>query len=438
MQIPEIVTTILRVSCWLFAALLFFGGVFRLLALAASSSKVRRYAHSLRSVDYRRFQDSEHIMPVSLILPATQETESLKDVVGNLLSLEFRQYELIVVADSRNEKSWASLSEPYHLLPFQQPYKKTLKSGEIDGIYRSAKDVRLVVLDQRGGSRAAALNAGVNVSSYPIVAAAYPNQRLTKSALLKAVYAFVGDSACVFIGAYPRVGEPEEGREQKRTSALGHYQAIDRLRLLYTHPIAHRNLGVYLPAQAAFAVFLKSAVLECGGFSAEAAAEQADLLLRMHARYRREKRAYSVRLLTDAVCFEEAKKTMRAVSADRGRAQRAMNKTLRRNRHLHMPHSGIPYTRLAETGWPLIQLIGFIVVLGAAVIGAVPYWFLASCLLLGALIGALQSAGAVLLEENAFRPGTDTALLLRSYSLAVAENFGYRQRVALARLFVRR
>ncbi|NLI54082.1 MAG: glycosyltransferase family 2 protein [Clostridiales bacterium] len=437
MDVPAIAILSLRYASWFFFALLLFGGVFRLAELASASSKVRKYAHSLHTVDYRRFQDSEHIMPVSLILPATEETEPLTNCVKNLLSLEFRQYELIVVADSRNETSWLSLCEGYNLLPFRQPYKKTLKSGEIEGVYRSAKDVRLVVLDQRGGSRADALNAGVNVSSYPIVATVYPRQRLTKNALLKTVYAFVGDSACLYIGSFPRVGVVDVAAPKKQ-AALAEYQAIERLRLLYTHPLGHRELGVYLPAQTAFAAFLKSAVLEEGGFSGKTKAEQADLLLRMHARHRKGKNAYCARLLPDAICYEAPKESMRAVCTDRGRAQRAMNGALRRNRRLPKQRSGLAYTRLAETGWPLAQLLGFAAVLAAAILGAASYWFLLFYLLLGALLGALQSAGAVLLEENAFQLTTDTGLLLRRYLLAVIENFGYRQRVAFARLFVRR
>ena len=88
-QVILITNRVLPVFCNLCLVLLFAAGVFRIVELIRSSAKIRKHVSSLQSVDYRRFQDSEHITPVSLILPATLETKDLKAVVDNLLSLEF-------------------------------------------------------------------------------------------------------------------------------------------------------------------------------------------------------------------------------------------------------------------------------------------------------------------------------------------------------------
>lgn len=433
--------TILRLLPYLsglFFVLVLVGGILRIVELIASSAKIRHYARSLRTVDYRRFQDSEHIMPVSLIVSAAEETQSLTGIVENLLSLEFKQFEVILVADSTQEKYWEDLSKQYSLLPFRQPYKKTLKSGEIEGVYRSAKDVRLVVLDQKGGSRAEALNAGVNVSSYPIVAIISPELRLTKDALLKAVYAFVSDPNCVYIGAFPRIGDGVEEDQASKLPILAELQHIERLRMLFTHQSGYAKLGMYLPLQNTFGAFLKSALLETGGFSGTTKAEHADLLLRIHARFQKEKKAYSARLLPEAICREIPQKSLKAVCAERRDAEADMRVVLRRNRAQAKRMNAVSYTRFAETGWPLIELFGVLVVLLSAALGVLSPWFLASYLLLLALLGALQSIAAVLLEENAFQRQTDTGLLLRRYVLAIVENFGYRARVSLAKIFAHR
>jgi cellulose synthase/poly-beta-1,6-N-acetylglucosamine synthase-like glycosyltransferase len=410
----------------------------RLVEMLAASVWIKRESTSLRSVDYRRFQESEHIMPVSLILPAVDETESITECVDNLLSLEFKRYELIVVADSANKESWRDLHSKYRLLPFSQPYKKSLKSGRVAAIYRSAADVRLIVLDHQGGSRAEALNAGVNISSYPIAAVTYPMLRLTRDALLKTVYSFVGDPFCVFIGTFPRVGDAGDGAGETKTTLAQEMQSVEQLATLYSNRPGYAELGLYLPLQTTFAAFLKSAVIEAGGFSGDTEAEQADLLLRLHMRMRRDRRKYGVRLLPDAVCFRRPSPSVKDASGDAGGAYAAMRDAIRKNARLARAMPAIRHTRRESAGLPLLGIGFLLVLLVSAALGAVSVWLAVFYLLLSALFGALQSVSAVLLEENAYRPHTDTGLLTKRYRAAFLENFGFRQRVSLARIFAPR
>lgn len=431
--LPQI-NAVLPFVCYGFLALAFLAGIVRLALIARSTIVLRQHVRSLRSVDYRRFQDSEHVMPVSLILPAVDETTSLNEQVENLLTLDFKQYELIVVANSAHAQAWAGLSEAYRLLPFRQPFKKTLKSVHVEGVYRSAKDVRLVVLDVRDTSRAGALNAGVNIASYPIVALVYPDLRLTKDALLKTIYAFVSDPACVFIGSFARIGSAESAAGG-RTPVLAQQQYLERLRIFYSNRTGYATIGLYLTQSRTFCAFLKSVVIETGGFSDQAKAEAADLLLRIHARLRKEKRAYCASLLPDAVCLQLPQKRMRGVCERIREGQRDMRNTVRRNRAIIRALPGAGYTRFTEKTWPLIELLGIVTVILSALLGAVTPVFAGFYLLFGVLLGAVQSVLAMLLEEYAFQRQTDTGLLLGRYLLAIWDNIGFRLRTTLARIF---
>lgn len=429
------VIAVLPFVCYGFLALVFGAGIARLLLLARATTLLRQQVRSLRSVDYRRFQDSEHVMPVSLILPAATEKSSIKELVENLLQLEFKQYELIVVANSENLAVWNELSERYRLLPFRQPFKKTIKGADIKSVYRSASDVRLIVLDSREENRASALNAGVNVSSYPVIAPVYPDLRLTKDALLKMIYAFVSDPACVFIGSFARVGLTAEGEAYGKMPVRAQQQSIERLRIMYTNRAGYANIGLYLPLSNTFCAFLKSAVMESGGFSPKARAEGADLLLRIHARLRKEKRAYCAKLLPDAVCVQLPQKKMRGICAEIKKGQRGMRDAVSKNRSIARTLRGSAYTRFAEKVWPFVELVGVLSIVFSALLGAVSPMFALLYLLLGALLGAMQSVLAVLLEEYAFQQKTDTGLLLGRYTLAILDNFCYRLRTTLVRIF---
>ncbi len=422
----------LRYGCYGFLAIAILGGVVRLALVARSAAAIRRHARSLHAVDYRRFQDSGHVMPVSLILPASDAADNLADPVEDLLRLEFRQYELIVVANSMFTDTWSGLCERFALLPFRQPFKRTLDAGPIEAVYRSARDIRLVVLDYRGGDRAGALNAGINIASYPVTALVYPDLRLTQDALIRTAHAFAEHPDCVMIGTFPRVGFPAQ---DARMTAFAHDHAIERLRRMYTNRAGYDRLGFYLPLSGTFCAFLKSAVLEAGGFSAKAKAENADLLLRIRARLRRKKRAGVARLLPDAICYEQPQKTLRGACAQQRRGQREMRDTVRRNRHAVGVIPGAGYTRLAERIWPTLELIGAAVALAAALTGAVPPAVAALCFLTGVLFWALQSAACVLLEAYASQQVVDTGRLLWRYMLALIGNLGFRVCATLARIF---
>lgn len=432
--LPVIVAALPYV-CYGFLALLFLSGIIRMALIARATVALKMHVQSLRSVDYRRFQDSDHVMPVSLVLPGVRETESLKEQVENLLQLDFKQYEVIVVAKSANTTAWNSLQQSYSLIPFHQPFKKTLQASEVLAVYRSAKDVRLVVLDVKDTNIAGALNAGVNVSSYPIIAPVYPGFRLTKDALLKMIYAFVSDSACVFMGSFPRIGTATEGEDQKPMPMLVQQQYLERLRLMYTNRSGYLTYGLYLPLSKSFATFLKTALVEAGGFSNRAKSETADLLMRMHAHQRKEKRTYCARLLPDAVCYQLPEKTMRGVCLRLRSGLREMRDTVRHNRSAARLLGGAAYTRLAEHFWPVVEFLGVIVVVASAALGAVPAMFAVFYLLLGILLGGVQSVLATLLEEYAFQRQTDTGLLLGRYMLSILSQIGFRVRMTLVRVF---
>ena len=112
-----------------------------------------------------------------------------------------------------------------------------------------------------------------------------------------------------------------------------------------------------------------------------------------------------------------------------------MRNTVSRNRTVARTLRGAIYTRLAEKTWPFVELIGILVILFSALLGAIPLMFAALYLILGALLGSMQSVLAVLLEEYAFQRQTDTGLLLGRYALAIFNNFCYRLRTTLVRIF---
>ncbi len=411
-----------------------------LVQLIFASFGLRKYVRSLRYIDYRRFLDSEHMVPISLLVPAYNESATIVDSVKNLLSLDFPEYELIVINDGSKDNTLALLIEAFALIPFPQPYKKSLQTEEIIEVYRSGKDIRLIVLDKKNGGKADALNAGVNVSSYPVVVTIDADSILEKSSLIKIIYSFVSDPTCVAVGGIVRVGSGceivdgqlrEIGLSKNPIVAL---QTTEYLRAFLTGRLGFDVMGMLLIISGAFGAFQKSALIEVGGYSRHCVGEDMELVIKLHKLMHQKKRKYSVRFLPDPICWTQPPERLSDLKKQRKRWHVGLIDSLLRHKDMvFRPKYGrigmicLPYYWIFELAGPVIETFGYLFIPISFLLGVVNVWFMISFFLVAVLYGTILSVGALLLEENTFRKYPDLRQLLRLFFFSFVDNFGYRQ-----------
>ena len=411
-----------------------------LVQLIFASFGLRKYVRSLRYIDYRRFLDSEHMVPISLLVPAYNESATIVDSVKNLLSLDFPEYELIVINDGSKDNTLALLIEAFALIPFPQPYKKSLQTEEIIEVYRSGKDIRLIVLDKKNGGKADALNAGVNVSSYPVVVTIDADSILEKSSLIKIIYSFVSDPTCVAVGGIVRVGSGceivdgqlrEIGLSKNPIVAL---QTTEYLRAFLTGRLGFDVMGMLLIISGAFGAFQKNALIEVGGYSRHCVGEDMELVIKLHKLMHQKKRKYSVRFLPDPICWTQPPEHLSDLKKQRKRWHVGLIDSLLRHKDMvFRPKYGrigmicLPYYWIFELLGPVIETFGYLFIPISFLLGVVNVWFMISFFLVAVLYGTILSVGALLLEENTFRKYPDLRQLLRLFFFSFVDNFGYRQ-----------
>lgn len=411
-----------------------------LVQLIFASFGLRKYVRSLRYIDYRRFLDSEHMVPISLLVPAYNESATIVDSVKNLLSLDFPEYELIVINDGSKDNTLALLIEAFALIPFPQPYKKSLQTEEIIEVYRSGKDIRLIVLDKKNGGKADALNAGVNVSSYPVVVTIDADSILEKSSLIKIIYSFVSDPTCVAVGGIVRVGSGceiidgqlrEIGLSKNPIVAL---QTTEYLRAFLTGRLGFDVMGMLLIISGAFGAFQKNALIEVGGYSRHCVGEDMELVIKLHKLMHQKKRKYSVRFLPDPICWTQPPERLSDLKKQRKRWHVGLIDSLLRHKDMvFRPKYGrigmicLPYYWIFELAGPVIETFGYLFIPISFLLGVVNVWFMISFFLVAVLYGTILSVGALLLEENTFRKYPDLRQLLRLFFFSFVDNFGYRQ-----------
>lgn len=156
--------------------------VMLLVALKTSA----RHQHFLESHSLRSVADTPLAPPINIIAPAHNEEGSIRIAVRNLLQLDYPELEVIVVNDGSDDRTFDEMREEFHSRPVRAVYVAEMKSAAVRGLYRSSGNPRLLVVDKEpGGSKADAVNAGLNAATSPYVCVVDSDSILERDALLR-------------------------------------------------------------------------------------------------------------------------------------------------------------------------------------------------------------------------------------------------------------
>ncbi len=164
-------------------------GVYSVLLLISYFS-VLRYRRRIQHEQWRRVIQSPLTIPVSVIAPAYNEEFTIVESVKSLLMLEYTEFEVIVVNDGSSDKTLEELKIAFNLHPIPADIEERVPCKQILGVYRSPDNRNLVVVDKINGGKADALNAGIDISRYPLICAIDADSLIEGSALLRVIKPF--------------------------------------------------------------------------------------------------------------------------------------------------------------------------------------------------------------------------------------------------------
>ena len=111
----------------------------------------------------------EYAPYISIIAPAFNEEVIIIDNVKSLMSLNYPNYEVIIVNDGSEDKTLDLLIENFDLDEIAFPYIEKVRCRPVKRVFKSTniEFQKLMVVDKiNGGTKADAMNAGVNVANY--------------------------------------------------------------------------------------------------------------------------------------------------------------------------------------------------------------------------------------------------------------------------------
>jgi cellulose synthase/poly-beta-1,6-N-acetylglucosamine synthase-like glycosyltransferase len=423
--------------------LIFFFAInsYYLVLTVAGFCRTLRVFNEVRRTDQRRLLRSPLTPPVSLLAPAFNEEANVVENVRSLLMLDYPLFEVILVNDGSTDGTLGRLVAAFDLRRCARSFEHSLPCKPIRGIYESASYPNLVVVDKANGGKADALNAGLNLSLYPIFCAIDADSILEPDALLRLVRPFVdAPGVTIAAGGVVRVangcdihgGRVHAVRLPRR--ALPLIQIVEYLRAFLFGRMGWSTGNSLLVISGAFGLFDKKAAMLAGGYATDSVGEDMELVVRMH-RYRRERRQpYRIGFVPDPICWTEVPESLRVLRRQRTRWQRGLIDTLLRHRSMiGRPRYGtvgmvsLPGFLVFEMISPLVELTGYLLLPVLWASGLLSLSLAGTFFVLAILYMVLVSALAILLEDVAFRryPSVkDLACLLLA---AVLENFGFRQ-----------
>ena len=411
-----------------------------LLLVLLSFFGLRQERTTRRATDRDLAFRSEFNKPLTVIIPAHNEEKTIIATVRSALSLRYPEFEVIVVNDGSSDQTLSALKKYYNLKPAARDYVSDLECSPIMAIYGSANYPNLVVVDKERGGKSDALNAGINVSQYPLFCNIDSDSLIDSGSLLKVVDLFAKDWRTVAAGGTIRAANScvvKDGQvvEVRLSSNFWvRFQIVEYMRAFLFGRAGWSTIGGLLILSGAFSIFRRKAVIEAGGYRKDTVGEDMELVLRIQRVMQRKNREYRVVFLPDPVCWTQVPEDYHSLKTQRRRWQRGLSESLFGNFELFLnPRYGsvgmisFPFFLFYEFLGPVIEIGGYLIFILSLILGLLNPPFVLLFLTAAIVLGILLSTSALLMEEIYYRNYPRLRDVLTLFCFAVMENLFYRQ-----------
>ena len=372
---------------------------------------------------------------VTVVAPAFNMQPIIVECARSFLLSDYDPLEVVIVDDGSTDGTFEALEEWFDLVPLPVGDRFAIETAPIVGISVSRRDPRLRVVRKENGGRSDALNAGVDIAGQELLAMVDGDTLLDRDALKRAVEAFAADpDNVVAVGGTIRIANGVLIADQQVTeprvpvTGIEATQVIEYLRGFLGGRVAWSAMNGLLIISGAFGMFRRDLLRETGGLSKETLGEDMELAMRFHHQLPEKRVVFAA----DATAWTEIPTGLGPLRGQRVRWHVGLFDNLRLHRKMILRRrfgavglASLPYTLAFEVAGPLLQVAGYAILVVLILLHRVSWWYVAAFFVITLLVGQLQTAGALVIEETGFRRyRTRDLTLLGLWSLA--ELFWYR------------
>lgn len=317
---------------------------------------------------------------ISIVAPAFNEEVIVVESVDALLRLDYPNFEVVLVNDGSKDKTLELLMERFDLEEVPFAYMQRVPCKPVNKIFRSrnAEYSKLTVVDKiNGGTKADAMNAGVNVAKFGYFVNTDVDCILAKDTLSKIILPVLdSDIQVIGVGATMRMAngcEIDDGyisRVRPPKQFIPTFQETEYLRSYLVAKMGWSSFNAVPNISGGFGLFDKSVVIAAGGFDSLSHAEDMDMTLRMIAYMRDNKKPYRIIQTPFTLCWTEGPPNINVLARQRIRWGRGLmqiffvhRKFLFNRRYGRMGLVIMPHALVFELLAPIIEAFGAIFML---------------------------------------------------------------------------
>ena len=415
--------------------------------LFISMIRVHNNYNKTFSDDFHSYVDSDNLLPISLIIPAYNEEENIVQNIRSLMKLNYPMYEIIVVNDGSTDKTGELVIQAFHMHKIETAIRYQIPTQKIEAVYFSREFPNLLYVQKQNGGKSDALNAGINISRYPLFTCLDADSRIEKDALLRLSMEFIKDSRTVVAGGLVRIanGSKIVDGELKGFSMpqklIERFQIVEYYRSFLMGRVFWSASNSLLIVSGAFGLFRKQTVIDVGGYKRNTIGEDMEIVVRIHRYMKKNRKKYRVKFDEFSICWTQGPMSMQDIRSQRRRWQIGLMDTL--ISHIGMtfnPRYGfvglisVPYNWIFELLGAVVEVIGYFLIPFSLIMGELNMFFFVIYFLLSVALGVILSEGSLVLEQYTHRAAMNAKQSIAISVYAVLENFGYRQMITIFRV----
>ncbi len=314
---------------------------------------------------------------ISVIAPAFNEEVIIIDNVKSFLNLEYPNFEIIVINDGSRDKTLELLIDKFELKEIDYPYIQKLHCQPVRKIFKSKNPEysRLTVLDKvNGGTKADAINAGINMAKYDYFINTDVDCILSKRSLLRVMLPILNSKTqVVAVGGTMRmvnaceIKNGEMIRVKPPRQLIPLFQETEYLRSYLVAKMGWSLFNLIPNISGGFGLFHTDTIIRVGGYDPLSHAEDMDMTIRIAKYMRENKKKYRMLHVAETCCWTEGPPNIKILQRQRSRWGRGLFQALVVHRRVMLnPRYGrlgmfiLPYALIFEFFAPLIELTGAI------------------------------------------------------------------------------
>lgn len=335
-------------------------------------------------------QSSPFVPGISVVTPAYNEEKTIVDNVRSLLKMDYPNFDVCIVNDGSKDRTLELLIETFEMVEVPFEYVEHVHSAPFKRLFKSINPAyaRLMVVDKvNGGTKADAVNAGLNVISNPYFINTDVDCILSRDAMYQCIFPVIQNRHIIAVsgtmsmsnGASMSNGEIVDLRPSSRPIPL--FQDLEYKRSFLVGKMGWSRINAMNNVSGGYGLFSTEVVVNAGGYSSTSFAEDMDMLTRMIAYCCDFNRPYRVVQIPHNCCWTEGPSNIKMLYRQRTRWGRGLIQLMWEHRRLLFNRKykrlgliSMPYTFLFEFLAPIIETVGLGMTVYLAFTGGIS-WF---------------------------------------------------------------